>query len=122
MVKKNKKIVVSIGNQGVNKKLPSKSHVQKELDELDRDWMEKIGNELITHIQDTGQGIPKEALPNIFTKFFRVSGILEQGSKGTGLGLYIAKSVIQLHKGKIWVNSEFGKGSTFSFSLPCTNT
>lgn len=85
-------------------------------------WLERKGNEVITHIQDTGKGIPKDALPNLFTKFFRVSGILEQGSKGTGLGLYIAKSVVQLHKGKIWVNSELGKGSTFSFSLPCTNS
>lgn len=85
-------------------------------------WLERKGNEVITHIQDTGAGIPKDALPHLFTKFFRVSGSLEQGSKGTGLGLYIAKSVVQLHKGKIWVNSEFGRGSTFSFSLPCTNS
>lgn len=85
-------------------------------------WLERKDNEVITHIQDTGAGIPKDALPHLFTKFFRVSGSLEQGSKGTGLGLYIAKSVVQLHKGKIWVNSEFGKGSTFSFSLPCTNS
>ncbi|KKR81170.1 MAG: Multi-sensor signal transduction histidine kinase [Candidatus Daviesbacteria bacterium GW2011_GWA1_41_61] len=85
-------------------------------------WLERKGNEVITHIQDTGEGIPKDALPHLFTKFFRVSGTLEQGSKGTGLGLYIAKSVVQLHKGKIWVNSELGKGSTFSFSLHCTNS
>ena len=85
-------------------------------------WLERKGNEVITHIQDTGEGIPKDALPHLFTKFFRVSGTLEQGSKGAGLGLYIAKSVVQLHKGKIWVNSELGKGSTFSFSLHCTNS
>lgn len=84
-------------------------------------WTEVIGKEVITHIQDTGEGIPKEALPHLFTKFFRVSGPLEQGSKGTGLGLYIAKSIIEMHKGKIWVNSELGKGSTFSFSLPLIN-
>lgn len=81
-------------------------------------WVEKAGNEVITHVKDSGQGIPKEALPHLFTKFFRVSGILEQGSKGTGLGLFIAKSIVEMHKGKIWVESEFGKGSTFSFSLP----
>ncbi len=80
--------------------------------------VEKIGNEIVTHIKDTGQGIPKEALPHLFTKFFRVSGSLEQGSKGTGLGLYIAKSIMEMHKGKIWVESESGKGSTFSFTLP----
>ncbi len=80
-------------------------------------WIEKVGQEVVTHIQDTGEGIPKEALPHLFTKFFRVSGVLEQGSKGTGLGLYIAKSIVEIHKGRIWVQSELGKGSIFSFSL-----
>lgn len=76
-------------------------------------------NEVVTHIADTGQGIPPDALPHMFEKFFRVSGVLEQGSKGTGLGLYIAKSIIDLHGGEIWVESQ-GKdrGATFSFSLP----
>lgn len=69
-------------------------------------------------VTDTGQGIPKEALPKMFSKFFRVSGSLEQGSKGTGLGLFIAKSIINIHNGKIWVESELGKGSTFTFALP----
>jgi two-component system sensor histidine kinase VicK len=81
-------------------------------------WLESDGNNLITHIKDTGQGIPREALPHLFTKFFRVSGKLEQGSKGTGLGLYIAKAIVEMHGGKIWVESKLGKGSTFSFSLP----
>ncbi|OGY22230.1 MAG: hypothetical protein A2126_00255 [Candidatus Woykebacteria bacterium GWB1_45_5] len=74
--------------------------------------------EIVTWVKDTGVGIPKEALPHLFTKFFRVSGVLEQGSKGTGLGLYIAKSIIEMHKGRIWVESELGVGSTFSFALP----
>ncbi|MBI2595644.1 PAS domain S-box protein [Candidatus Daviesbacteria bacterium] len=81
-------------------------------------WIETAPTEIITHIGDTGEGIPKEALPHLFTKFFRVAGNLEQGSKGTGLGLYISKAIIQVHKGKIWVSSELGKGSVFSFSLP----
>lgn len=83
-----------------------------------RVWVELSGNELITHVADTGQGIPKDAIPHLFTKFFRVAGKLEQGSKGTGLGLYIAKSIINLHHGRIWVESELGKGSTFYFTLP----
>lgn len=74
--------------------------------------------EVITHIKDTGEGIPKEALSKLFTKFFRVAGRLAQGSKGTGLGLYISKAIVEMHGGKIWVESELGKGSTFSFSLP----
>src|SRR3984957_4073827 len=69
-------------------------------------------------IKDTGEGIPKEALPRLFTKFFRVSGSLEQGSKGTGIGLFITKSIVESHKGKIWAESELGKGSTFTVTLP----
>lgn len=76
--------------------------------------------ELITSVKDTGAGIPSEAIPHLFTKFFRVQGALDSSSnsKGTGLGLYISKSIIDLHKGRIWVESEVGKGSTFSFALP----
>jgi two-component system phosphate regulon sensor histidine kinase PhoR len=51
-------------------------------------------------------------------EFFRVSGALEQGSKGTGLGLYISKAIVEMHKGRIWVKSKVGVGSTFGFSLP----
>lgn len=79
---------------------------------------EQKGNEVQVSVIDTGRGIPREALQKLFTKFFRVSASLEQGSKGTGLGLYISKSIIEMHKGKIWVESEVGKGSTFAFSLP----
>lgn len=81
-------------------------------------WTESSNGEITTHIKDTGVGIPKEAIPHLFTKFFRISGNLEQGSKGTGLGLYISKSVVDMHRGKIWVDSELGKGSVFSFTLP----
>jgi PAS domain S-box-containing protein len=81
--------------------------------------VEQKDNELITHIKDNGEGIPKEALPHLFTKFFRVSGQLEQGSKGTGLGLYISKAIIEAHQGRMYAESELGKGSTFSFTLPC---
>lgn len=75
-------------------------------------------NEVITYVKDSGRGIPKEAIPHLFTKFFRVEGIKEANYKGTGLGLYISKSIIDLHHGKIWVESELNKGSTFYFSLP----
>ena len=68
-------------------------------------------------IKDNGEGIPKEALPRLFTKFFRVSGSLEQGSKGTGIGLFITKSIVESHKGKNWAESELGKGSTFTITL-----
>ncbi len=74
--------------------------------------------EVQTVISDTGIGIPKEALPHLFSKFFRVSNRLQQANKGTGLGLYIAKSIIEKLHGRIWVESELGKGSKFYFTLP----
>ena len=67
---------------------------------------------------DNGQGIPASAISHLFTKFYRVQSSLAMGSKGTGLGLYISKAIIDAHRGKIWVESVEGKGSTFSFTLP----
>lgn len=82
-------------------------------------WIEYKNNEIITHVSDSGRGMPKEALAHLFTKFYRVPGNLDQSSKGNGLGLYISKAIIDLHKGRIWAESPgLGKGSTFSFSLP----
>lgn len=75
-------------------------------------------DEITTTISDTGVGIPREAIPHLFNKFFRVSNQLQKANKGTGLGLYIAKSIIEKLHGKIWVESEEGKGSKFSFTLP----
>lgn len=74
--------------------------------------------EVTTTVSDTGIGIPKEAIPHLFNKFFRVSYTEQKVSKGTGLGLYIAKSIIEKLHGKIWVESEVDKGSKFSFTLP----
>lgn len=76
-------------------------------------------NEVLTYVRDNGMGIPKHAQAHLFTKFFRVKGALDQSSnsKGTGLGLYLTKSIVDLHHGRIWVESEQGKGSTFYFTL-----
>lgn len=80
--------------------------------------LENSPTEVTTIISDTGIGIPKQALPLLFNKFFRVSNQMQQASKGTGLGLYISKSIVEKLGGKIWVESEEGKGSKFAFTLP----
>lgn len=74
--------------------------------------------EVITTVSDNGFGISQEAIPRLFSKFFRVSNTAQKAEKGTGLGLFIAKSIIEKLNGKIWVESEAGKGSKFHFSLP----
>ena len=79
---------------------------------------DKTPTEVIVAVADTGVGIPTEAIDKLFTKFYRVGQAPTEESEGTGLGLYIAKSLVELHGGKIWVESEVGKGSTFYFSLP----
>jgi signal transduction histidine kinase len=66
---------------------------------------------------DTGRGIPAESLPHIFDRFYRVPDS-EEEVEGTGLGLSIVKSIVEKHGGKIWVESEEGKGSTFAFTVP----
>jgi signal transduction histidine kinase len=74
--------------------------------------------ELVVSVSDTGPGIPPGDRENIFEEFRQAEGSLAQRKGGTGLGLAIAKKIVELHGGKIWVESEVGKGSTFTFSLP----
>lgn len=69
-------------------------------------------------VQDFGLGIPKEEKEKVFERFFRVKGKEDLNIKGLGLGLYIVSNIIKQHKGKLWVESTEGRGSTFSFSLP----
>ena len=69
-------------------------------------------------VDDTGEGIPAEDLPNVFERFYRVDKSRTRATGGAGLGLAIAKSLVEAHGGKIEVRSEEGKGSHFSFTLP----
>lgn len=74
-----------------------------------------------TRVKDTGKGIKAEDMEKLFKKFNMLGGnyLTKQEGQGTGLGLYLSKSIIEMHKGRIWVSSEGeGKGSTFSFTLP----
>lgn len=71
-------------------------------------------------VEDMGIGIPKKDLQNVFEEFFRADNALDQNIKGTGLGLSLVKKIIEAHKGKIWVESEEGKGTKFSFTIPET--
>jgi len=72
--------------------------------------------EVVITVTDQGTGIPPEALPHLFERFYRVPG--EQKVEGIGLGLYITKVLVEAHGGRIWGESDVGKGSTFYFTLP----
>jgi len=73
---------------------------------------------LLLQVADNGIGIPEEALPRLFTKFFRVRNEDTQDIEGTGLGLAIVKSIVDSHGGEVSVTSALGKGTTFTVALP----
>src|SRR5262249_49342780 len=69
-------------------------------------------------IRDTGPGIPKDDVPHLFQKFYRVDNSSTRTIGGTGLGLFICRKIIELYIGHIWVDSELGKGSSFYINMP----
>ena len=73
---------------------------------------------ILISVEDTGVGISREDLSRLFTKFFRSKAALKGQTSGIGLGLYLAKNIIDGHGGKIWAKSALGRGSIFTFSLP----
>ncbi|OGR82289.1 MAG: hypothetical protein A2902_00785 [Elusimicrobia bacterium RIFCSPLOWO2_01_FULL_64_13] len=77
-----------------------------------------LGDFVLVTVQDTGVGIRKEDQDKIFSMFYQVDSSLTRHVGGTGLGLAISKAIIEMHGGKIWVESELGKGSTFRFLIP----
>jgi len=73
---------------------------------------------VMVSVEDTGIGISEEEKEKVFTKFFRSQKVVKKETLGTGLGLYLAKNIIERHGGKIWFKSEENRGTTFYFTLP----
>ena len=82
----------------------------------------KIDREVVISVKDEGQGIPADEIDRLFIPFENLSVKSTGGEQSTGLGLAIVKRVVEGHKGRIWVQSEVGVGSTFSFSLPLSES
>jgi len=80
--------------------------------------LEDLGKFVQASVIDNGLGIAEEDLGKVFDKFYTVVKRKQSGVKGTGLGLPIAKEIVELHKGRIWVDSQPGRGARFSFTLP----
>ncbi len=87
--------------------------------EIDRDIAHGIKSpSLVVSVADTGEGISPEHLPHVFERFYRVEESRSRGEGGAGLGLAIARQMVEAHGGKVWAESEIGKGSTFYVALP----
>jgi signal transduction histidine kinase len=80
--------------------------------------VERQGDELVYRVSDTGIGIPREELENVFAEFRQVDSTVTREFGGTGLGLSITKKFVEMHGGRIWVESEVGKGCVFYFAVP----
>lgn len=80
--------------------------------------MDMDDGNLLVEVEDTGIGIKDKDIPIVFEQFRQVDGSLTRSAGGTGLGLPISKSLVELHGGELWVESEVGEGATFSFTIP----
>ena len=77
-----------------------------------------LNESVIFSVEDNGIGMPPEVVKNLFNRFYQAKEVASGKTRGTGLGLSICKGIVESHGGKIWVESQMGKGSIFSFSLP----
>ncbi|HXF61093.1 MAG TPA: ATP-binding protein [Caldilineaceae bacterium] len=83
-----------------------------------QDGLEREPARVTLFVADQGIGIPQEELPHIFDRFYRVDSSLRRSTAGAGLGLFLARAIVEAHGGQIWARSEPGKGTTFFVSLP----
>ena len=107
------KISLAISNlvdNAINYTKEGKISIQFEYDSKDK--------QVKFSVKDTGIGISEEQQKRLFSKFFRGINAIKAETEGTGLGLFIAKNIIEAHGGRIWFESEEGKGTTFYFTLP----
>jgi GGDEF domain-containing protein len=138
-------VLSSFGNQVKNKKIQIKNLIKKDIAHLylDPDRISQVLTNLIANsikftpangcitlevqdeerevkisVSDTGIGIARENIAGLFDRFSQFDRVYGPGERGTGLGLPISKEIVEMHGGSIWVESEAGKGSTFTFSLP----
>ncbi len=79
------------------------------------------GDEILIEVSDEGIGIPQEAMPNLFKRFYRAQTAVERGIAGTGIGLYMVKEGIEKHRGSLVVKSKVGKGTTFQVRIPAAH-
>jgi len=109
----------------LNKDLLNKDFLSKDLSPKDSSTKHFPGKSFSTiriEVSDTGAGIPAEALPRVFDRFYRVDSSRSKGSGGTGLGLAIVQSIAQLHGGKVEIASELGQGTRVTLHMPASSS
>jgi len=110
-----KQVVLNLVSNAL-KYTPDGGRVEVEVD------FDALAREVVVSVRDNGLGIPADALPQLFGKFYRVAGH-EKVAKGTGLGLNLCRNIVEeMHRGKIGVDSEVGRGSRFWFAIPAEAT
>lgn len=115
------KYTPALGKISVNLQFKSAADLKRSNERLTNAALSHFDNKkgyLVVSVKDSGIGISPADQKNLFAKFFRSRKVLSSQSEGTGLGLYITKSIVDLHQGDLWFESQLGRGSTFYFSLP----